>query len=232
MKKVLIDLTGRVFTRLVVIKRAPSTLSKKNKQTTRWVCSCSCNNIITTDSASLIRSKTRSCGCLQKESIRYLATTHGQSKTKAYRVWKAMWSRCTNENVQAYSSYSLRTPPDSWKSFSEFIKDMGQPPSTLHSIERINNNLPYSKNNCKWATPAEQNRNTKRTLAIVFNEETRCLKDWPKTIGIKYNVLRDRLAAGWSVERAFRTPVRKLTRKATNGNSNTHTKNTLFSASS
>lgn len=232
MKKVLIDLTGRIFERLIVVERAPSTLSKKNKQTTRWVCSCSCGNTITTDSTSLIQSKTRSCGCLQKESFISRIKTHGQSKTRVYRIWKGMWSRCTNENTKAYISYSPRVPPASWKSFEEFIKDMGQPPSDLHSIERINNNLPYSKANCKWATASEQSRNTKRTLAITFNNKTQCLKDWSKDTGITYSVLRDRLAAGWSVERALRTPVRKLTRKVTNGISNTHPRNPLLRASS
>ncbi len=88
--------------------------------------------------------------------------THGMSKTKQYRVWAAMIKRTTNKKDARYEFYKDKVPPDKWFSFEGFWDDMGDGYKEGLSIDRINNDLPYSKNNCRWATQETQSQNTRK----------------------------------------------------------------------
>ena len=99
---------------------------------------------------------------------------------------------------------------------------MGEQPSKSHSVDRINNDLGYSPENCRWATRIEQNRNTRTNRFITANGETRCLSEWASILEISEATIRDRLDRGWSdsdavtvpkdtVERGFFTGARKIT---------------------
>lgn len=81
-------------------------------------------------------------------------------KSKTYQTWADMKTRCNNPEHESYPNYGGRgiTVCSSWEIFENFLKDMGEKPEGL-TLERINNELGYSKDNCCWATRAEQNRN-------------------------------------------------------------------------
>jgi hypothetical protein len=83
---------------------------------------------------------------------------------------------------------------------------MGVKPEGL-TLERIENDLGYFKGNCKWATRAEQSRNTRRTRFLTFSGETMCVADWAGHLKIKRVTLESRLLSGWSVERALSEPL-------------------------
>jgi hypothetical protein len=148
---------------------------------------------------------------------------HGFYKTgkesRIYQIWKDMLKRCSNRNNKDYKNYGDRgiTVCERWldkeNGFKNFLEDMGEPSSKHHSIDRINNDLGYYKENCRWATSKEQARNTSRSRIIVFNEKTQCVSDLANDHNINKNVLGYRLNNGWSIEEALNTPIRKYSRK-------------------
>jgi len=121
-----------------------------------YFCVCECGTKKEVKHTHLSSGKTQSCGCSW--------TKHGMSRSKEYRVWDSMVRRCHSQSHHAFKDYGARgiTVCDKWKKFEGFIEDMGLKPDGL-SIERINNDLGYSKENCKWATVTEQARNRRAT---------------------------------------------------------------------
>jgi hypothetical protein len=90
--------------------------------------------------------------------------SHGLSKTKEFRAWHYMRQRCMNPNNTDYANYGGRgiSVCERWDKFENFLKDMGEKPSPKHSLDRVNPDLGYGPNNCRWATAAEQQRTARR----------------------------------------------------------------------
>lgn len=134
--------------------------------------------------------------------------SHGMSHTPEYRTWVRMISRCHNPRHTGYYKYGARgiTVCDRWrKSFPLFYEDMGPRPTPLHSIERADNNGNYSPENCRWATPLEQMRNTRHNRYVTFNNETLCVSEWAARLGIGHAALMKRIKL-WGVKKALTTP--------------------------
>ena len=126
--------------------------------------------------------------------------THHMSKTPIYRIWRAMVNRCENPNYKEFQNYGGRgiCVSKSWRKFENFYKDMGHRP-TGKTLDRINNNLGYSKKNCKWSTLKEQTRNKRNN--IIYRGE--CSADACKRLGGASGLIRKRLNRGWSIKRSF-----------------------------
>jgi hypothetical protein len=129
-------------------------------------------------------------------------------------VWQNMRARCTNPNNPRYADYGGRGIHvcERWNDYANFLADMGRRPGRGYSIERIDNDGPYSPENCRWATNLEQRRNTRQTRTLTFNGKTQCLTDWAAETGISIDGLRARLKAGLSVEEALTRPVGRWVR--------------------
>lgn len=123
-----------------------------------------------------------------------------------------MIQRCHNPKNPSYSNYGGRgiIVCDDWLgSYENFVQDMGRRPSPKHTLERIDNDGPYSRENCRWATRAEQNRNTRQNVVLTIGGVSRCRAEWAAKYGVRDGLIRDRMdRLGWDAERAVTTPVR------------------------
>jgi len=133
--------------------------------------------------------------------------THGYFGTRIYRIWQGLKTRVTNKNNKDAARYIDRgiDIDPRWLEFTVFLSDMGEPPTDKHSIELENNLKGYWPNNCCWATSHEQTRNRRSNRFIEFNDESLCLIDWAKRIGISHSALSQRLKK-WPLDKALTTP--------------------------
>jgi len=130
---------------------------------------------------------------------------HGLSKTQEYKTWSRIRRRCFDEKDRNYKDYGGRGIKmcKKWNdSFINFYSDMGLRPEGT-SIERINNEKGYYKENCRWATPKEQGNNTRRNHFVTYKNKTQTLSQWAKEIGINEGVLWYRIKTKWPLEKAL-----------------------------
>ena len=199
----LIDLTGRRFGRWTVIGRSSAT----TRFAALWKCRCDCNPRIVHDIRSdhLRGGRSNSCGCLRSEELSARLKTHGKSKTRVYKIWETMIQRCTNPSATGYHIYGGRgvTVDPRWNMFENFLKDMGEPPSKKHTLDRRDSELGYSKANCRWVTADIQANNKRNNVFIEFNGERLTRTQWARRLGITETSLRARIEKGWPLERAL-----------------------------
>lgn len=198
-----INMVGLRFGRLVVLTRSDR-VSKD--RAVSWVCRCDCGEELVILGRSMRRGNTVSCGCFGREKRLEANTTHGRSRTDVHKIWQAMIGRCTNPNAANFAHYGGRGIKvcDRWReSFEAFAEDMGPRPQG-HTVERIDNDGPYSPENCRWATRKEQSSNTRRSHWVTFDGETRILSEWAQELGVKTNALTWRIK-NWGLERALTT---------------------------
>lgn len=127
--------------------------------------------------------------------------------TKTYGCWRNMLSRCRNKNYFRYKDYGGRgiTVCDKWLQFSGFLEDMGEKPNNL-SLDRIDNNKGYYKENCRWTTQKEQMKNTRANVHIFFKGNDYILNDLSKKIGISPEAIKRRYARGKQVNERIENP--------------------------
>ena len=135
---------------------------------------------------------------------------HGMYSTTTYKSWQSMKSRCVLESDPSYNRYGGRgiTYDPSWESFENFLEDMGKRPDGT-TLDRKDNNGPYCKDNCRWATIKDQTRNRRDNHNLEFNGKSQCLLDWAAELGMPRTTLNNRISRGWDVERALTTPVKR-----------------------
>jgi hypothetical protein len=150
------DITNNRFGKLVAIR-----VSHQIDKLYYWKCICDCGNEKIISGNRLRSGKTKSCGCIVK-------VQNGLSKTAAYRSWDAMIQRCYDSTVAHYKNYGLRGIEvcESWRqSFLSFLNDMGDRPEGK-TLDRINNEGNYTKENCKWSTGSEQALNRRKNAKV------------------------------------------------------------------
>ena len=148
----LIDLTGKVFGELTVVKRSKN--DKRNQ--TYWECLCSCGKIKTVRGSHL-KDGTSSCGHVGIQKLIERSTKHGYTVTNKdmFKRWHSILYRTTNENDKCYSSYGGRGIKmcEEWtNSFEKFLEDVGEPPFEGAELDRIDNDGNYCKENVRWIT--------------------------------------------------------------------------------
>lgn len=216
---------GNMYGRLTVKALEYETILKKSRKFA--VCDCTCGNE-TRVRCDTLKSSTKSCGCIREElnrekmyKLNLMGAAYGtqpshghakrEGKSPTYNSWRSMNQRCNDINNPIYSYYGGRgiNVCERWKIFTHFLEDMGERPKGK-SLDRINNELGYFPENCRWATRSEQARNRRDTHLISYNGETKSITSWAEDLGMNRLTLRERIVdMNWDIEKALTTPVKK-----------------------
>lgn len=183
---------GRVFGRLTVT----SYIGRQQRRSV-WMCSCVCGNSKSVNSELLIRGYTKSCGCLKREYNHNQKNrlTHGMKHTALYDVWQNMNRRCYDPKDKSYKDYGARGIEvcKEWRDAAGFFKDMKESWKPGLTIERVNNNRGYTKDNCIWIPKSRQACNTRNTHWVVYNGVRMCLADAARKSGVSASLLAYRI---------------------------------------
>jgi hypothetical protein len=200
------SLVGRRFGRLLVVR-----FDGRKDGALIWECVCDCTTVKRVSSSNLQR--TRSCGCLRAEITRVRSSKPNRrdgdgKKTVEVRAWEQMWSRVRASRKRPdYKTYVLRGIKvcRRWKSFDNFLKDMGpRPPGT--SLDRKRNAGNYTPKNCRWATASQQAQNRRDTRWFRWLGRKLTLRQLASEVGVKWYTIYERLQKGWPLRDAVLKP--------------------------
>ena len=209
-KKIRLSLEGKKFGRLSVIK-----YSRIKNSDTMWECKCDCGKTKEIAGTMMKDGSIKSCGCFKREHLGKSVYKHGMRDDPFYKIWCTMRYRCSNKKQKGYKNYGGRgiRVCDSWRVFLNFKKDMYEK-YLIHikkhgnkntTIDRMENNGNYCKNNCKWSTRIEQNSNTRRNTIIEFDNKKLTMSEWARRIGVDRSTIYYRVfTAKWPLEKALR----------------------------
>ena len=185
------DLTGLRFGRLTVIDFDRF----DERRASWWLCECDCGNEISVRRNSLVSGQTKSCGCYSRD----IHTSHGMTKTRLYRIWSGIKTRCENESDESYHRYGERgidvcSEWESFETFRDWALDNGYEDNL--TIDRIDNNLGYYPENCRWADRVTQQNNKRNNIYVEYEGERHTIGVWARILDIKYSTLYRRVKRG------------------------------------
>lgn len=204
------DIIGWRYGRWTVTRFSHNRVKKNGHLDTHWVCHCDCGTERPVSMANLVLGYTKSCGCYKRDK----STTHGMSrgakKHPLYNMWKSMRWRCQNPNAPRYDRYGGRGifVCDKWGTFLGFLEDMLPTWKPGLTLDRIDNDGPYTKENCRWATVETQMNNISKNVRIIYKGESKTVMEIVR-LGVSKvceDTLRNRLERGWTIEDALRMP--------------------------
>jgi hypothetical protein len=191
---------GKRFHKFTIIKEV--TQRGKNR---RFLCRCSCGQeteqyLLNINHSN--RGHVRGCRNCAKFGRRKI---HGKSETREYRIWVNMKARCDNKKDMHYKNYGGRgiTYDSKWATFGGFWNDMRDGYISNLTIDRVNNDGNYCKENCKWSTRGEQNTNQRQNVFIKYNNTVDTVTGWARRLGISRATLDYRIKHGWSIQKSF-----------------------------
>lgn len=187
------DFVGKTFFHLTVLED----LGSKNKK--RYVLArCVCGVEKPVMASSMKYGKIISCGCIGFKKRIAATTKHRLSGNRLYFIWAGMMNRCYNESFQDYHNYGGRGIKvcEKWHDVRKFIEDMEEGSDKKLQLDRIDNNGNYSKENCRWVTRKENNRNKRTNVFITIGGETKTATEWAEIYGVDARKLMSRFRKG------------------------------------
>lgn len=205
----MLDISGQRFGRLVAIEH----LRRKPSPAVFWKCRCDCGTETVARSQDLRDGHTRSCGCKRGEA----GVLGGKSRLGEYAIYRGMLKRCYNKAVNGFKNYGGRgiSVDGRWREgegaltgFECFLFDVGPRPSPKHSLERLDVNGDYARDNVVWGTKIQQCNNLRKTRWVVYRGARMPLALAVRAAGsvIHIEAAWIRIGSGWAVERALETP--------------------------
>jgi hypothetical protein len=205
---------GDYFGNVKFIKEVERLINKNGSKKRAGLFECPfCKNKFIKGINEIVTLNTTSCGCKLNKNLK--PEYKGSSSTPEYKVWNNLKTRCTNSKAINYHRYGARGIKvcNEWlTSFENFIVDMGKRPSDKHSIDRIDNDGDYYKENCKWATKNEQTRNRCTNRLFEHNGEILTLQDIMNKTGMTYLAVNKRLNKGISIYDILNTKYKRYER--------------------
>jgi hypothetical protein len=187
------DQTGKKFGRLTAIQH----LGSRNKKV--WYlfrCECGTEKEI---SINHVKSgRTVSCGCVGRTNAARHCTTHNQSRNPLYFVWAGMMQRCYDTDFVDYHNYGGRgiTVCEEWHRVENFVRDMTPGYQKGLQLDRERNDEGYSKENCRWVTHKQNNRNKRDTVYLAVGGVTRPVIEWAELTSVPYSSILSRVKRG------------------------------------
>lgn len=219
-----VDIIGHKFNRITVVSFAYTQKGKGRCYHLFYNCICECGNTCIIEGSKLRNGHTQSCGCYRHKRQVEANTKHNGRYSRLYVVWCDMKGRCYNKNDKRYNCYGARgiTVCDEWKNdfnaFQKWAEKTGYNPKAKRgecTIDRINNDLGYSPENCRWITNQKQANNKSNNVFLTYKGETKTIAEWSRITGIKQSTIQARIKyQNWSVEKALSQQVRKKIKKS------------------
>lgn len=163
-----------------------------------YLCKCDCGKVKKVRTDHFRNGKTTSCGCFGAENLKKAITKHKLSYNRLYFVWHQMMNRCYNEKFQDYNNYGGRgiNVCDRWHDVSYFVEDMQEGAQKGLQLDRKNNDDNYYKDNCRWVTRKENNRNKRTNRYIEINGVIKTAIEWAEVSKIPYTTILSRANRG------------------------------------
>lgn len=209
---------GDKFGRLTIIKEVEGISYPPNTRIRRFLCVCDCGNEKIVRYDYLKNGKCKSCGCLVLETNKsHRIYDDSIACSRLYRIWWSMKQRCYYPKNISYKNYGAKGVTICKEWLDDFLNfynwSIANGYADNLTIDRIDINGNYEPSNCRWATYKEQANNTSRSVSISYKGTTHTISEWSDIVGINASCLRQRIVIRkWSVEKAFSTPVRKVTK--------------------
>ena len=198
-----INMVGQKYGKLTVVRE-----SGKDHRGYRYECKCDCGGVALNVAGTDLRcGRKTSCGCRFGERRK----THGMSGTRQYYIWSNMKRRCDEPSNKEYHCYGGKgvTYCEGWKDFSNFWADMKDGYAEHLTLDRINVDGNYSKDNCRWATLKEQENNRTNNLVLNYRGQNLTLAQIANITGTNYSSINNRLRRGMSIEDATSIPFQE-----------------------
>lgn len=175
-------------------------VGKYKKSNNCWECVCDCGTEAIIPAYRLFSGGSKACRF--GGHMKGINVTHGMRYTKIYKLWRSMKIRCTNTKSPNYLLYGGRgiTFDKKWETFEGFYEDMKDGHEDGLSLERIDVNGNYCKENCRWIELKDQAKNKRNTAYITYKGVTKRAFDWAELIGANKKTLSRRVYLGWSPE--------------------------------